>query len=228
MSYAYMHAWLYYSQVIPQPFVQAVQQLITDCGRHIASDTCAQDSQHLLSQLEVTLLILEEEMQLLSSSVFESEYMLLSRFCSSITQCIITTQYGFSDCTVPPIILSSYTLHYTGLPGRPKIILNIDTIELLRHCGYTWCQSLQISRRTLWRFLKDTDYQIQRYTEISDDELDGYLSQIQKEHPNCGQQLLCGYLKDRGILVQRQRLRESVVRTDPLRRHIRWHQVVSR
>ena len=218
--------------MIPQPFVQAVQQLITDCGNHIARPSAQmQDSQYLLSQLEVTLLILEEGMQLLSSSVFESEYMLLSRFRSSIMQCIRTMQYGFNDCTVPPIVLSSYNLHYTGLPGRPKIVLNIDTVEFLRHCGYTWCevaQCLQISRTTLWRHLKDINYQIQKYSEISDDELDSYLIQIQKENPNCGQQLLHGYLKAKGILVQRYRLRESVARTDPLRRHIRWHQVVSR
>lgn len=69
---------------------------------------------------------------------------------------------------------------------------------------------------------------IQKYSEISDDELDSHLSQIQKEHPDCGQPLLHGYLKDRGILVQHQQLRESMARTDPLRQHIRWHQVVSR
>ena len=207
---------LFTVQVIPQPFVQAVQQLITDCGNHIARPSAQmQDSQYLLSQLEVTLLILEERMQLLSSSVFESGYILLSRFRSSIMQCIRTMQYA-----VPPIVLSSYNLHYTGLPGRPKIVLNIDTVEFLRHCGYTWCevaQCLQISRTTLWRHLKDINYQIQKYSEISDDELDSYLIHIQKENPNCGQQLLHGYLKDKGILVQRYRLRESVARTDPLR-----------
>ena len=76
--------------------------------------------------------------------------------------------------------------------------------------------------------MKDINYQIQKYSEISDDELDSYLIHIQKENPKCGQQLLHGYLKDKGILVQHYRLRESVARTDPLRRHIRWHQVVSR
>ena len=63
---------------------------------------------------------------------------------------------------------------------------------------------------------------------ICDDELDSNLSQIHKEHPNCGQQLLHGYLQDRGILVQRQQLRENLARTDPLQQHIRWHQVVSK
>lgn len=70
----------YFSQMIPQSFLQTVQQLITVCGRHMANDSHTQHSQYLLSQLEATLLILEEGMQLLSSlPVYESEFMLLSR-----------------------------------------------------------------------------------------------------------------------------------------------------
>ena len=37
-----------------------------------------------------------------------------------------------------------------------------------------------------------------------------------------------GYLLDRGVHVQRDRLRQSVARTDPLRRLVRWQQVISR
>lgn len=58
--------------MILQP-LKAVQQLITDCERHIAYQS-AHDSQYLMSQLEVTLFILDEGIQLLASSVFESEY----------------------------------------------------------------------------------------------------------------------------------------------------------
>lgn len=54
------------------------------------------------------------------------------------------------------------------------------------------------------------------------------LSQFQSDYPNCGQQLILGHLRDKGISVQRYRLRESIARTDPLRRLVRWHQVVSR
>jgi len=138
-------------------------------------------------------------------------------------------QYGYNDCTVPPVFLSSYSL-YSCQPGRPKIIVNLELVELLRSCGYTWSQvadAMQISRTTLWRCMKDS-CNVQKYTDISDDELDSHLSQMQREHPNCGQQLLLGYLKDRGILVQRQRLRDSITRTDPIRRYLRWHEVVSR
>ena len=35
-------------------------------------------------------------------------------------------------------------------------------------------------------------------------------------------------VKDRGVCIQRRRLWDSVQRTDPLRRHVRWHDVLRR
>lgn len=133
--------------------------------------------------------------------------------------------------TIPPVAISSSMLYYSGNPGRPRIVLNVDSIELLRSCGYTWnhvAGALQVSCTTLWRYLNNSGVQRSRYTSISDDELDSIVRDIQRENPNRGQQLICGYLRDRGINVQRRRLRASVARTDPLRRMVRWHQVVSR
>ena len=116
-----------------------------------------------------------------------------------------TLQYGFNHCAVPPVYVSSDTLLHTGLAGRPKILLNIDTVELLRSCRYDCGQiadALQISRTTLWQHVKEAGCLIQKYSEISDDELDSVMSQIQREHPNCGQHLLCGFLKDKDVFVQ--------------------------
>jgi len=62
-------------------------------------------------------------------------------------------------------------------------------------------------------------------SEISDADLDDAVSSIQQQNPNCGQGVLQGYLRERGIYIQRQQLRESVARTDPCRT---WHQVISR
>ena len=110
-------------------------------------------------------------------------------------------------------------------------MLNVEQIELLRSCGYTWnevAEALQVSRSTIWRRVRESGLDIQRYSDISDDELDTIVGQFQSENQNYGQQLLLGHLKAQGIHIQRRRLRESVHRTDPLRRLLRWHETISR
>ena len=74
---------------------------------HIRNNSGVQSNaeldQPLLSQLEATMHTIEQGMQLLSTHEFENEYLLLARFHSSIARYIRTLQYGFNDCTVPPI-----------------------------------------------------------------------------------------------------------------------------
>ena len=72
--------------------------------------------------------------------------------------------------------------------------------------GTKVAHALQVSRSTLWRRLKDAGYQIKKYSDISDDELDSIVAHIQRENPNCGLPLLCGFLRDRDIHVQHYRL----------------------
>ena len=202
--------------------------LINDCERHLFDRT---DSSVLIDRVDTMLSVVEEGIQLLSTSVYVTEHSLLLGMRTNLSRHLRLLLYGFNDCTVPPIAISSYSLLYSGSAGRPRITVNIDTVELLRSCGYTWIQvagALQVSRTTLWRRLRDAGYQMKKYTEICDDELDSIIAQIQRENPNCGQQLMYGYLRNRGVHVQRHRLRESVVRIDPLRRLVRWQQVVAR
>ena len=221
--------------VVPQSFRLAVQQLINDCGRHLNSSSVHVSGisvDALLNRLETTLGIVKEGINLLSaSSLFSAENALLLTFRTSLARCVRTLQYGKNDCTVLPVFIPSFTLHYSGFRGRPTILLNLETVELLRGSGYTWNEiagSLQVSRTTLWRRLNEAGYEVEKFTDISDDELDSILRELQRNHPNCGQQLLQGYLRQRGVIVQHRRLRESIARTDPIRRYVRWHQVVTR
>ena len=205
--------------------------LINDCERHQLNNAGASDSSGLITRVDTMLSVVEEGIQLLCMSVHETEHSLLLGIRRDLSRHLRLLLYGFNDCTVPPIAISTYSLQYSGAAGRPRIIVNIDTVEFLRSCGYTWNQvahALQVSRSTLWRRLKEADYEIKKYTDISDDELDSIVAQIQRGNPNCGLQLMYGYLRDRGVHVQRYRLRESVVRIDPLKRMVRWQQVVSR
>ena len=178
------------------------------------------------------ILIVEEGFQLLSGvSIYTTERSMLLQLRSQLSHQLRLLQYGINDCTVPPVSILSYSLHYSGSVGRPKILLNVDAIEFYRECGYTWnevADILGVSRSTLWRRLKEASLHMNKYTDISDHDIDFIVAQIQREYPNCGQQMIYGFLKARGICIQRERLRLSVFRTDPTRRLVRWHQVLSR
>lgn len=133
------------------------------------------NSSELISRVDAMLSVMEEGIQLLSVSAYVAEHSLLLGMRRDLSRHLLILLYGFNDCTVPPIAISNYSLQYSGVAGRPKIILNIDTIDFLGSCGYTWSQvahALQVSRSTFWRRLRDAGYQLSKYSDISDDELD--------------------------------------------------------
>ena len=185
----------------------------------------------LADRVERMIMVVEECTQLLESSNYHTELSLLHSMHRSLSQSLRMIVYGVDEHTVPPVALYPYNTVRSGGRGRPRIVLNVEHIELLRSCGYTWnevADALQVSRATIWRRLRESGLDMQRYSDISDDELDMIVGRFQSENPNYGQQLLIGHLKAQGIHVQRCRLRESVHRTDPLRRHLRWQQTISR
>ena len=96
---------------------------------------------------------------------------------------------------------------------------------MLRSVGYTWqevADAVGVSRTTLWRRLQEENVTLSSYTEISDHDLDYQVRIIQRDFPNAG------HLRSQGVHVQRQRLRQSVARTDLICRRARWHQTLSR
>ena len=95
-----------------------------------------------------------------------------------------------------------------------------EQIECLRNIGFTWdaiSVMLCISRSTLWRRCHQLGLTCsQRYSEISDEELDGIMRDMVAAYPNSGLTLLRGHLKRLGIIVQRERARLSMIRVDPI------------
>ena len=163
-------------------------------------------SNSLLSQIETALITIEEGIQLLLLlSTYSIDHSILVRFRTNLSRSLRLLQYGFNDCTVPPVSILLCSSEHYGLVGRPRLSVNIDAVEFLRNCGYTWDEvsnAMQVSRTTLWRRLREAGIEIKKYTDISDDELDTLISQLRRENPNCGQQMMCGYLRDRGINIQ--------------------------
>ena len=62
--------------------------------------------------------------------------------------------HGVNDSTAPPIVIYPIHMQLSGSRGQPKIIVNVELVELLKGCGCTWneiADAMQISRATTWR-----------------------------------------------------------------------------
>ncbi|XP_031146781.1 uncharacterized protein LOC116043901 isoform X1 [Sander lucioperca] len=75
---------------------------------------------------------------------------------------------------------------------------------------------LSISRPTFYKLLQDYNIPTSKFKSISDQQLDLEVSQIKTEHPNVGEVMLMGHLRSKNIVVQRQRVRDSLRRMDPI------------
>ena len=67
-----------------------------------------------------------------------------------------------------------------------------------------------------------------KYSNISDAALDGAVQEIQGHHPGVGIRMLTGHLKRQGLTVQRERVRQSLLRTDPSGVLQRWRDSIRR
>ena len=92
-------------------------------------------------------------------------------------------------------------------PGRPKIHVPIEEIELLRNLQFSWthiAKLLDISQSTLYRRLEEEGVSLNTaFSNISDGDLDRVIREIKATHPNDGERLIIGPLeKIRCFLVQ--------------------------
>lgn len=222
---------------IPQVFIEQTEQLFSESRQAVAAraedETVAANSvDNIVTRLESAIAIVEEGIQILQETVHVGEVQLLSSMNREASRYIRELSCGHNDCTIPPIGIVPYIVeHGSGLVGRPRIVVNLEQVDFLRSCGYTWeevAQCLQVSRSTLWRCMREINASMGKYSEINETDLDDLVASIQEQHPNCGQVMLQFFLQHRGIRVQRYRLRDSIGRNDPLRRSLRWHQAVSR
>ena len=75
----------------------------------------------------------------------------------------------------------------SSLWGRPRLDISKESILSLRRLNYSWtkvARLLGISRKTLYRRLKEYNIDTNTFTDLSESELDELLSSIKVEHPN--------------------------------------------
>ena len=85
--------------------------------------------------------------------------------------------------------------------------------------GFTVSQMVshyRISRPTVYKLLAEAGiiYQ-ERYSELTDLQLDSVVREIKQSHPNAGETNVIGHLRARNFHVPRQRVRNSIDRVDP-------------
>ena len=86
---------------------------------------------------------------------------------------------------------SSDTEHRS--PGRPRIDVNVKQLECLQSLGFTWAiiaVILCVSRTTIWRICQEHGICNQRYTDISDADLDAVIHNLVTSYPNSGLTIL--------------------------------------
>ncbi len=175
---------------IPVDFLQSTNSLFQQCASNILSnDNPLRDI--LCSRLECVLKSLEDAIQNLGGfTCYEEDVQTLHHLRLQARRFHHILVASVNSCSVTSSELSAIrSVASTGLAGRPRFLINIEQIELLRGCNFTWEEIAQISgvsRTTIWRRFKDLGIPSQKYSEVSDQELDGIVLDVQRNNPNIG------------------------------------------
>ena len=119
------------------------------------------------------------------------------------------------------------------MPGRPKFDIDEETLLHFRSLGFSWkniARLLLVSRWTIWRRVRELG--IAKKTGFSD-ATDEQLDNIVRGFMSVQGSLVCysmvrGHLREMGVNVQRDGIRVSMARVDPISCRLRWATVVSR
>ena len=66
------------------------------------------------------------------------------------------------------------------------------------------------------------------YSGIGDEQLDSIVIDAQNNHPGIGLRMLMGHVRSRSLRIQWERVRQSLLRTDPSGVYQRWRQSIKR
>ena len=112
-----------------------------------------------------------------------------------------------------------------GTRGRPRFVVSKPQIEGLQELGFSWskiARMIAISRTTLYRrrLALGIGNDIE-FDQLEDDEVDRLVGSVIQLSPNSGEVMVRGALRARAVKIQRWRIRESLMRVDPIRRRRR-------
>ena len=124
-------------------------------------------------------------------------------------------------------------------PGRKRYDISRDQLEHLRSLFFSWqkiADMLQVSVSTIQRRRREFGLsdEFERYSDITDDELDQIHASVTGNPregpltPNMGRRRFIGALRSRGLRIQRWRVSECLRRVDPIGTALRWRMTIHR
>ena len=100
--------------------------------------------------------------------------------------------------------------------GRPSFHIPQNQLAFLLEKQFIVPDILGVSIRTVRRHMSENDLSVHAlYAQLSNQELDDIVRDIQTQFPTCGNRQMQGHLLSLGIRVQQYRVRESQRRIDP-------------
>ena len=101
--------------------------------------------------------------------------------------------------------------------GSSEFVIPERVLRNLVDTGFLICdiaKILSVSESTIYRRMRIYGISKSEFSDLSDEEVDIYVGKTVLEFPNCGETLLRQLLKQKGVNIQRWRLRDSLHRID--------------
>ena len=118
-------------------------------------------------------------------------------------------------------------------PGRPRYRISLEQLSCLRSEFNSWTQiasDLGVSRQTIYNRRRELGFSLnfEGYTNIPNQDLDSAVLEELRAFPRTGETNVMAGLRQRRIFIQRWRVRESIIRVDPINHANRWGQRIER
>ena len=76
-------------------------------------------------------------------------------------------------------------------------------------------RDLGVSRPVLYKFIRENGISHEKYSTLSEQEVQNVVAEVKKNHPNAGEVMLQGHLQSKGITLQRHKIRTAIHAVDP-------------
>ena len=210
-------------------FFRRSSSLFDDVNRILSSGLDGADEntlQHALLQVEAVLVNINRISVLLSTSIHQQLVHNIHALMSILEARLQELQLrNNSPHQMISVLLS-------GNRGRPSLYIPEDQLRFLVENNFTVAAIAEVfgcSRWTISRRLDELNLNISAaYSGISDADLDEVVEGLHTQFPTAGYRTMDGLLRSHGFRIQRQRIRDSMLRVDEVGVALSWSIVTHR